>query len=277
MRIAITGARGRVGTAVREMALAQGHSVVSIDRTPIGADAEQPNVTALQVDTSEFKAVKESFRDCDAIVHLAAYASPDLAPYYEIHNNNVVGSYNVLCAAVDLGIKHVCQASSINAIGAAYSRMPRFDYFPLDEAHPTYNEDPYSLSKWICEMQGDSIARRNEDMTIASMRFHWVVDNRAYAAAHKKELWHEFSRNLWAYTRIDAAADACLKSLTADYKGHEAFFIVAPDTIGDVPSLDLAAEFFPNVPVRGDLSGTNSFFDSSKAERLLGWKHQPGT
>ena len=28
-----------------------------------------------------------------------------------------------------------------------------------------------------------------------------------------------------------------------------------------------------NLPVRGDLSGTRSFFDSSKAERLLGWNH----
>lgn len=140
----------------------------------------------------------------------------------------MVGSYNVLCAAVDLGIKHVCQASSINAIGAAYSRAPRFDYFPIDEEHPTYNEDPYSLSKWICEMQGDSIARRNEDMTIASMRFHWVVENREYAAAHKKELWHEFSRNLWGYTRYDAAADACIKSLTADYKDMKPFLLLRP-------------------------------------------------
>jgi UDP-glucose 4-epimerase len=40
-----------------------------------------------------------------------------------------------------------------------------------------------------------------------------------------------------------------------------------------VPSLELKQKHYPDVPVRGDLSGHKSFFDSSKAERLLGWKH----
>lgn len=276
MRIAITGSRGNVGKAVMDLALAQGHSVVSIDRTPVDADALTENVTAMQVDMTQYAELENAFRGCDAIVHMAAYPAPGLAPTYEIHNNNVTGSYNALCAAVNLGIKKVCQASSINAIGAAYSRAPRFDYFPVDEEHPTYNEDPYSLSKWICEMQGDSIARRYEDMTISSMRFHWVVPERAYAANHKRELWGEFSRNLWGYTRYDAAAQACLSSLTADFRGHEAFFIVAPDTMVELPSAELAARFFPTVPVREFLRGTTGFFDCSKAERLLGWVHQPG-
>ena len=36
---------------------------------------------------------------------------------------------------------------------------------------------------------------------------------------------------------------------------------------------DLAAEHLPHVPITGDLSGHKSFFDSGKAERMLGWKH----
>ena len=36
----------------------------------------------------------------------------------------------------------------------------------------------------------------------------------------------------------------------------------------------LARKFFPNVPIRSDLSGNKSFFSSSKAERMLGWKHR---
>ena len=35
--------------------------------------------------------------------------------------------------------------SSINAIGGRFSRSPRYDYFPLDEQHPAYVEDPYSV------------------------------------------------------------------------------------------------------------------------------------
>jgi UDP-glucose 4-epimerase len=275
MKIAITGGRGGIGRAITEMALAQGQSIVSIDRTPI--QQEQENVKHVVADMTDYAALEEAMRGSDALIHLGAFPSPDMAEDYIIHNNNVVGSYNALSAARRLGMTHVCQASSINAIGAAYSRKPRFDYFPLDEQHPTYNEDPYSLSKWICEMQGDMFARRYEDMTISSMRFHWVVPDRAYAARHERELSHEFSRNLWAYTRFDAAADACLRALTADFKGHEVFFIVAPDTILSVPSTEVRNKLFPDTPLKKELHGNDSFFDSTKAERLLGWKHPRGS
>lgn len=275
MQIALTGGRGGVGHAITEMALAQGHTIISIDRTPV--DPPREGVTSLLVDMQNYSDVENAFRGADGVIHLAAIPAPDMADDHVVHNNNVVGSYNALSAAQRLGIKHVCQASSINAIGAAYSRAPRFNYFPLDEKHPTYNEDPYSLSKWICEQQGDMFARRFEDMTISSMRFHWVVSDRAYAARHKQELWHEFSRNLWGYTRFDAAASACLLALTAHFKGHETFFIVAPDTMIDIPSMELRARFFPDVELRGDLDGNNSFFTSAKAERLLGWHHPKGT
>ena len=70
-----------------------------------------------------------------------------------------------------------------------------------------------------------------------------------------------------------SAARACLLALPANFKGHEAFYIVAPDTTTDIPSLDLRQKFFSDVPLRTTLSGNQSFFDSSKAERLLGWKH----
>ena len=72
---------------------------------------------------------------------------------------------------------------------------------------------------------------------------------------------------------FDAAARACLLSLEGRFKGHEAFYIVAPDTTLDTPSLEAAAKFFPGIPIKGDLSGRSAFFNSSKAERILGWKH----
>jgi len=206
-------------------------------------------------------------------VHLAAFPSPEGFPDYEVHNNNVVGSYNALSAAVRLGIHQVCQASSVNAIGASYSRWPRYDYFPLDEQHPTYNEEAYGLSKWICEQQADSFARRYEGMTIASLRFHWVVPERGTAAQHGKDRGESLAKHLWGYTRFDAAARACLLSLTAGFKGHEVFYIVAPDTTMDTPSLELKQRFFSAVPVRGDLSGNRGFYNCGKAERSLGWKH----
>jgi nucleoside-diphosphate-sugar epimerase len=271
MRIAITGGGGRIGRALTELALTQGHTVVSLDR--VAPEETNPSTTFIQADMADYDVLTQAFDGCDALVHLAAIPSPRGHPDHIVHNNNVVGSYNALRAAIEVGIRRICQASSINAIGSAYSRKPRYDYFPIDERHPTYNEDPYSLSKWICELQADSFARRFEDVSIASMRFHWVVPNRETALKYAGTYSSAHTTQLWAYTDITAAGRACLLSLTADFIGHEVFFIVAPTTISETPSLELRQQHYPDIPIQGDLSNHKSFFSSQKAEELLGWKH----
>jgi len=278
MRIAITGSTGRVGSAIVDMALADGHSLVCIDRVaPAEGVAPLPNTTFVQAEMSDYDTLLSAIRGCDALVHMAAIASPGRHPDHVVHNNNVVGSYNALRIAAELGIQRVCQASSINAIGAAYSRMPRYDYFPVDELHPTYNEDPYSLSKWICELQAESMVRRYEGMTIASLRFHGVVPDKSLMMRWDGDDGKTLSKHLWGYTLFEAAARASLLSLTADIHGAEVFFIVGPDSTSRVPSLELARRHYPNVPVTGDLSCHRSFFNSTKAERLLGWTHPSGS
>jgi UDP-glucose 4-epimerase len=273
MKIAITGGSGRIGRAVTEAALAAGHGVVSLDRVAHPGGPLPARLSLVTADVADYDALARAFAGCDALIHLAAIPSPFRDPDHLVHNNNVVGSYNAMRAAVENGIMRICQASSVNAIGLSYSRAPRFDYFPIDERHPNYTEEPYGLSKWICEQQADSFARRHADLRIASLRFHWVVPDRATAFAKVNGSDPQVVRELWAYTTFDAAARAALLSLEADYRGHEALYIAAPDTANERPSLDLAREHYPDVPLRGDLGGHRSFFDSSKAERLLGWRH----
>jgi nucleoside-diphosphate-sugar epimerase len=273
MKIAVTGGSGRIGSAVAALALAQGHSIVSIDRVEPAESLAPENLRFVLAHIGDYDALLHAFEGCDAVIHMAAIPSPFRHPDHIVHNNNVVGSYNVLRAAVEHGIMRICQASSVNAIGLSYSRAPRFDYFPLDEAHPNYSEEPYGLSKWICEQQADSFARRYEDIRIASLRFHWVVPDRATAGLYFNVAGPESAKHLWAYTLFEPAARACLVSLDAAFEGHQVFYIVAPDTTNDLPSLELAARFFPHVPIRGDLSGHRSFFSTAKAEHLLGWTH----
>lgn len=273
MKIAITGGSGRIGSAITRHALAAGHSVVSIDRVA-PAQAEAPeNVRFVTAEVSDYEALVAAFAGCDAVIHMAAIPSPFRDPDHVVHNNNVVGSYNALRAAVEHGIMRICQASSVNALGLSFSRAAHFDYLPLDEDHPTYNEEPYGLSKWICEAQADSFARRYEGIRIASMRFHYVVPDKKIAAEAFNHDTDEAAKHLWAYTLIDPAARACLLSLDADFTGHEAFYIVAPESTMDRPSRDLAQRFFPDVPIRGAFEGNVAFFSSAKAERVLGWRH----
>ena len=138
-----------------------------------------------------------------------------------MHNTNLVSSYNALRAAVEVGMTRICQASSVNAVGHAFSRRARYDYFPLNEAHPSYAEDPYSRSKYVCEAQADALVRRYdaEGVAVASLLFHWVVPDRAAAAAGYAATPADVPRMLACYTRLDAAARACLLALTAPSPG----------------------------------------------------------
>jgi nucleoside-diphosphate-sugar epimerase len=271
MKIAVTGASGRIGRAITEMALARGHQVVAIDR--VALPAIEGLSGSFVTTTDDYDALVAAFKGCDALVHMAAIPSPGNLPDHVIHNNNVVGSYNALRAAVENGIMRICQASSVNAIGHSYSRRPHYDYFPLDEEHPNYSEEPYSLSKWICEQQADAFARRYEDISIASLRFHYVVPDRRIAHdayAHQTE---NAGTHLWAWTHLNAAADASLRGIEGRFKGHEAFFIVSPTTVVDTPSAELSAKYLPEPAWRQPPSGNAAFFSSAKAERILGWNH----
>jgi nucleoside-diphosphate-sugar epimerase len=273
MRIAITGGSGRVGRATVERAFALGHSVVSLDQRKPDHIIESDRVTYIEADISDYDALERAFAGCDALIHLAAIPSPRSHPEHIVHNNNVVGSYNAMMAAVKNGIRKICQASSINATGAVYSRWPRYDYLPLDEEHPTYNEDPYSLSKWICEIQADSLVRRYEDLTIASLRYHGVYPQQPEFKTSIDDVTEHDAAHLWGYCLLESVVRANLAAIEANYVGHEVFYIVSPRNSTTIPSLELKAKFFPDVEVRGDLSGLNGFYDCSKAERILGWKH----
>ena len=273
MKIALTGGSGRLGQAIQAEALRRGHGVVSIDLMQPASQEPAPNLRFIKADTSSFEQLEKAFEGCDALIHMAAIPSPGRLPDHQVHNNNVVGSYNALRAAVEQGITSVCLASSVNAVGLLFSQNPRFDYFPIDEAHPNYCEDPYSLSKWIGEQQADAFARRYPDMRIASMRFHLTVEARADGARINSANDRLGAKQLWGYTRFDAAADACLRSLEARFSGHEAFYIVAPDTTEETDSQALAARYYPDVKMKSMLEGRQSFFSAAKAERVLGWVH----
>lgn len=272
MNVVVTGGSGRIGNRVVHELLAHGHAVRNVDRTP--PKNPDPDAAFTQADAADFAAVRKALEGAEAIVHLAAIVSPNLAPQDVVYRVNVLANFNVLQAAGELGIPKVCLASSVNAVGLSFSRAPVFDYFPLDERHATRAEEAYSISKWAGEQTADSFARRYEGMTIASLRFHGVCGAEQYAKWKTGETdLAAQARHLWSYTDARAAARAARLSIEANFKGHQAFFITAADTTAKRPSAELAKQFYPNVPLRSPMDGFASFFDASKAQRMLGWTH----
>jgi UDP-glucose 4-epimerase len=282
MEIAVTGGSGRLGRVVVKHLLELGHRVRSLDRVApqaeqvAAAQAAAPDRVRFQdVDLNDLAGFTEIIRGCDAVIHLAAFPGPWGQPPGVVFANNTLTNYNVLHAASELGIRHVCLASSVNALGGLGSKLGHYAYFPVDELHPTFSEDDYSLSKWVGEQVADSFARRDPNLTVSSLRFHALPDAPPELQLSLDGPEVPVARNLWGWTLISEAARACALAIEAEFRGHEVFFIIAPQTISAIPTRRLAEHAYPDVPFRRDLPGRSSFFDSSKAGRLLGWVHCP--
>ncbi|GJJ11567.1 hypothetical protein Clacol_005801 [Clathrus columnatus] len=273
MKIAITGANGIVGRCVVTQATDEGHSVIGIDAVERSEYiVKSDKYSFIQADLRDFEVTLKSLRDCGAVIHLAGIRSPGDGRA-ETHNTNVTISWNVLRAATELGITRIAQASSINAIGLYYNLSPAsLDYLPLDEEHPCRPDDPYSLSKVICEQQADAIVRRYPHIRIASLRPHHVVPSRDIPLKSAKgNAW----KHLWGYTLEGSCARAFLLAVTVSEasfpNSHQVFFVVEPDIASNEDISVLLERHWKDIPVRKDIK-TTGFFDCGKLERFLGWK-----
>jgi nucleoside-diphosphate-sugar epimerase len=271
MKIAVTGGNGRLGKVLIDQLLYTSHEVISLDWS--GTPAPPHQSIYKKIDLTRLDNFIEITRGCEAVIHLAAILNPENYPPGVGYLNNTMISYNVLWAASTVGIQHVCMASSINALGGARSRRGHYKYFPVDEDHPTFNDDDYALSKWVSEQQADSFARRNPNLSISSLRFHALPDEPPALQHSFDDATVGVARTLWGWTLLSEAARACLLAIQANFTGHQVFFITASRTSSSIPSLELAKYAYPEVPIRGDISGNKSFYDCSKAKRLLGWVH----
>jgi nucleoside-diphosphate-sugar epimerase len=271
MKIAITGAGGKYGSLVVPHALAHGHEIVAIDRAASTLPARTSAVRPYAFDLSDYGSLVSALRGCDALIHLAAYVNPWLAPEPTVHNTNVVSSYNALAAAEANGIRRVCLASSVNAIGGFYSPVPHYDYFPIDEDHPCYAEDAYSLSKWFAEQQAQAFVRRVPEMSVIALRLHAIIgDDEVHSRVQRGvEAPERGSKDLWGYTPDSMAAQAALNAVTRDIDGMEIVYVVAEDTLSTTESAHLAARFYPDVPLRRPLLERRSFYDTAKYHKLL--------
>jgi nucleoside-diphosphate-sugar epimerase len=158
MRVLVTGGTGTVGREAVKRLVTHDHDVTVIGRTP---DVEIQGGTYRQCDIVDFDCLTDCVQGMDAVVHLAAIPNPGMGTGQAIFHVNCTGTFNVYRAAADAGIRRIVSASSINALGYNFG-VKRFElqYFPMDEAHPSYTTDPYSFSKQVMEETGAYFWRR---------------------------------------------------------------------------------------------------------------------
>jgi UDP-glucose 4-epimerase len=262
----VSGATGKLGTAVCAQLRAEGHEVLEADARADGAAA---------VDLLDPEAVAASLRGADAIVHCAAIPSPENVAPAALVENNTMSTFNALEEAWKAGIRVAVLASSGSIYGTAWaSDLLTQPYVPVDEDSPLQYVDPYALTKDFLERMGQMYARRG--MTVTALRFHWIASTEELRGRAESEPDDEGARMLWGYVHLQDAARACVLALrpSPDREPFEALVIAARDTWARESTGSLLDRYSPQSERRGAFPGTTGAFDCSRAARVIGWAPQ---
>jgi nucleoside-diphosphate-sugar epimerase len=146
--ILVTGANGHLGANLLRRLLADGEEV----RVLLRPQSDNSTMAGLAVepaygDLRDPAALAAATRNIAAIYHCAAQISTVSGGEPDIYASNVLGTRNLLRAALDNGVGRVVVSGSFSAVGHRRDR-------PTDESEPFYPFDrhlPYSFTKAAVE------------------------------------------------------------------------------------------------------------------------------
>jgi UDP-glucose 4-epimerase len=146
----VTGGAGFMGSHLAEHLLRMGHNVVVLDDLSGGFRENVPSgATLVEGSILDHDLINQLFdrHEFDYVYHLAAYAAEGLSHFIKRfnYNNNLIGSVNLINAAVNHHVKRFVFTSSIAVYGAGQS--------PLSEDMVPVPEDSYGISKLAVEQE----------------------------------------------------------------------------------------------------------------------------
>ncbi len=294
-RILVTGADGFIGSHLVEELVAQGREVRafvyynSFDSWGWLDTVPERVKSAIQVfpgDIRDAGAVRRAAKGCEGVLHLAAligipysYVAPE-----SYIATNITGTLNVVEAARDLGLSKAVVTSTSEVYGTA-------QYVPIDEVHPLVGQSPYSATK----IGADQIALsyfRSFDTPVAVVRPFNTYGPRQSSRAVIPTIITQIANGqrrirlgaLHPTRDLSYVRDTAL-GMIAVYDGRESlgevinlgssFEISVGDLVGMI-ARQMGAEIEIETEeqrLRPDKSEVERLFaDTSKAERLLGWK-----
>ncbi len=284
--IMFTGGSGKAGRHVIQYLVERGHHVLNLDTRPL----DNPKVRTLITDITDsgqvFNALSSysglhefdpSLRPqpVDAVVHFAAIPRIMITPDNELFRINALGTYNVIEAAVKLGVKKIVIASSETTYGLVFSHEPRDPaYFPLDEAYDVDPMDSYALSKVVNEKTARAFALRS-GADIYALRIGNVIEPHEYELFPRWFADPGFRKRIaWSYVDARDLGQITERAMETDGLGFQIFNAANDDTSSDLPTRELLARYYPGVAVKGELGEFETLLSNRKAKEMLGFKPQ---
>lgn len=285
MRILFTGGSGKAGRHVIPYLLERGHQVLNADLIPL----DHPGVDNLTVDLTDsgqvFNAMTSlaNFAELepgtgvpkfDAVVHFAALARILIKPDNETFRTNTLSTYNVIEAAVKLGIPKVIFASSETTYGICFADGEvKPDYVPVDEEHPTVPHDSYAMSKVCNEACGRSFQARS-GIDIYGLRINNVIEPHEYATDFPAYIADPDlrRRNIFAYIDARDLGQMVERCLQTDGLGYEVFNVANDNLSVGLSSAEVIDRYYQGVPVKGEMGKHETMYSIAKAKEMLGFQ-----
>src|SRR3954454_12789648 len=147
MRILVTGAHGKVGAATIAELIEAGHDVTGTDLAAPVYESGHGGAHYFQADLADAGDAFAAVRGHDVVIHAAALPEPMSNPPHVTFQNNLMGVFNTLEAAVRFGARRFVNLSSETVPGFFFNERPdRADAFPITEEHEARPQDPYALA-----------------------------------------------------------------------------------------------------------------------------------
>jgi nucleoside-diphosphate-sugar epimerase len=282
-RIVFTGGSGKAGRHVVPHLLAKGHEILNVDLKPLDC----PGVNTLIADLTDggqaFNALTTHFGfggfeegqaagSPDAVVHFAAIPRVLIEPDNKTFAVNVMSTYNVIEAAMKLGVRKVIIASSETTYGVCFAEGPKdFHQFPLEEDYDVDPMDSYGLSKVCNEKTARAFAMRYR-ADVYALRIGNVIEPHEYPM-FKGFLEKPMSRqrNAWAYIDARDLGEIVHLCLEKDGLGFQVFNAVNDTITLYTPTREFLAEACPNVPITRELGELEAPLTNRKAKEVLGF------
>ena len=248
MRIAITGASGRLGSYVLR-ALAD-HELRALD---LAAPPDQ-QIDFRMADLRDFDALHKALQGVEVVVHLGGIDRSVAIDDATTMQVNVIGTWNLFEASRRAGVRRVihCSSNSVTGLDHTNPTMPPC-YLPIDEAHPLRPSDAYALSKRCGEQVATSFAQRGLQVLMLRPCFIAFPQQITFMAGGANPAGRDEPMSyLCAYVGPEDCARAFAAAVTMpNYAGCETFFLAATDVFATQPTVPrLEALYDERIPVR---------------------------
>jgi dihydroflavonol-4-reductase len=166
MRVFITGATGFVGGAVARQLVVAGHQLRALVRP--GADLRLLiglPVQQVAGHLGDLAALQQGMAGCEWVFHVAALYSYWGHTWQEFYQSNIQGTRNVMEAAAQAGVQRIVYTSSIATLGL------NPDHSPADELTPVGLQDmigSYKRSKFLAEQAVRQLAGQGLPVVIVN-------------------------------------------------------------------------------------------------------------